>query len=109
MGDADLDDDIGLDLVDPFLQTNQVFRKLDDRPSEPGECVDVLEIPPGAKPCPGNQLKRLLRSQGKASGTFGRFKLDGLVFEIDMQFHNCPAPAPGMATSARRAQSHDPR
>src|ERR1051326_7817324 len=61
VGHAGFDDYVRTHCVDQFLEPEHIFRQLDDRPSEPGETVDVLVVPARAQPNVGNDLECLGR------------------------------------------------
>ena len=45
VGDTRLHDDVRLDAIDRFLDPENVFGELDDRPAHPCEAVRILAVP----------------------------------------------------------------
>jgi len=50
MGDAGFQDHVRFDAIDHFLHADDVFRVLDDRPSEPTEGIWIFLIPANLQP-----------------------------------------------------------
>ena len=85
VSDPGLDDDIGLDRVDHFLQPDHVVGELNDRATEPSEAVDVLGVPTDSQPRLGHKSKRLWRGERvRALVRTGAFmNLCGLIINCD--------------------------
>src|SRR5258705_1257254 len=60
--DARLDDQIRLYSPDDFLHRNHVLRKLDNRPSEPGEVIRILELRNSREPLTREPPQRFVRA-----------------------------------------------
>src|SRR5262245_985911 len=63
---ARLDDDVGTQRDDRLLQSNQIFRMLDDRAAEPRESIGVLLVPASFEPEVRDQLVRLFAVEVEA-------------------------------------------
>jgi hypothetical protein len=63
MGDAGLDDDVGLGRVDRFLGAHHVVGQLDDGPAHPAEGIGIFAHPADIDPNPGDPLEALGREQ----------------------------------------------
>ena len=50
VGDARLQDDVGLQVVEDLLRAKHVLRQLDDGAAQPAEGIDVLRLPSAAEP-----------------------------------------------------------
>src|SRR5579885_3533154 len=63
MSHTRLDDDIRLDAINDFLNSEHILGNLDDGPSEPGESIRIFLVPTHLKPLMRNEFKSLVGVQ----------------------------------------------
>src|SRR6187399_1833664 len=98
VGNTGFDNDIRLQAVDHFLNTNNVFRKLDDGPPEPRECIGIFLVPTYIHPLLGESLERLRTVQRQRSTAAAILQRQCLGIRIQRKFH-------AMLTSLARSAS----
>ncbi len=90
VGDARLDDDVGLHPVDHLLDAQHVLGKLDDGAAHPAERVDVLGVPAAADPRLRDEPERFRRVERMARLAIGPVDADDALHLIDLE-HGVPS------------------
>ena len=68
-----LDDNVRADLVHELLNSDQIFRELDDRPAQPRERIGVFLVPSHLEPHLGDRFKGFAGVQGERGRSFRGF------------------------------------